>query len=281
MKQDKQSIAKDLYFQTNLKKTEIAQMLDISRSTVHSWVRQGNWDRLRKCAEHMPSLIVENLYHGLDRLTKSFLAETRVLRPITRSEAETVYKLTLAVTKLKNRSALNEEMESMAFFMESVRRTDPAFAESMLPHVDNYLAERAKINAGLLSPATFDEHGFLPVERPDEEEERLDAKDFMEWNTRGEVPLVSQEDIDRVTEEDLLAAEQKEKEEEQKDEEDFAGYVCQEGISDEERAARKRIIAIARDRLKLLTDEQIEHFVKKGQLKADDPLVRRRLQKAA
>ncbi len=281
MKQDKQSIAKDLYFQTNLKKTEIAQMLDISRRTLHYWIRQGNWDRLRSCAEHMPSLIVENLYHGLDRLTKSFLGESRIMRPITRSEAETVYKLTLAIGKLKNRSSLNEDMENFAFLLEGIRKTDPKLAEAVLPHVDRHLHERAGIYAKNIQPATFDEHGFLPVEKPDNEEEKLDMQDIFAWSTENEKPLVSQEDIDKITPEELAAYEQEKKAEEQQDEEDNSIYINQPGISDEERARRKEIRAIFRDRLNLLTDEQIHYFIAQGRLHPDDPQVIRRLNRAA
>ncbi len=75
--------AKRLYFQSDLSKTEIAEMLGIPRRTLHYWIREKNWDRIKRSAAHMPFLLAENVYHIISRFTQQLLGEDCVARPIT------------------------------------------------------------------------------------------------------------------------------------------------------------------------------------------------------
>ena len=111
MKLEQQQQAQYLYFQTDLSKTEIAQSLHISRSSLHHWIRLNNWERLKKNADHMPSSLAENCYHVFGDLTDSLLSHERIGYPVTAQEANTMYKLVLTINKLKTRNTLNESME--------------------------------------------------------------------------------------------------------------------------------------------------------------------------
>lgn len=76
-----QAQAKRLYFQSDLSKTEIAEMLGVPRRTLHYWIREKNWDRIKRSAAHMPSLIAENVYHIMSRFTQQLLGEDRIAAP--------------------------------------------------------------------------------------------------------------------------------------------------------------------------------------------------------
>ena len=65
--------AKDLYFQTNLTKTQIAESLQISRTALYNWIKTENWERLKFSAEHIPAVLAENCYHILGTLTEHHL----------------------------------------------------------------------------------------------------------------------------------------------------------------------------------------------------------------
>jgi transposase-like protein len=112
-----QAQAQKLYFQSDLSKTEISEMLGIPRRTLHYWIREKNWDRIKRSAAQMPSLLAENIYHIIARFTQQLLGEDRINRPITRHEADTLHKLVLTISKLKARTTLNESMEMFGTFM--------------------------------------------------------------------------------------------------------------------------------------------------------------------
>ncbi len=182
-KTEQQQQAKHLYLQTNLSKTEIANLLNVSRVSLNFWIREGNWDRLKKSAIHLPSLLAENCYHIVARLTEHLLSERRILTPVNSKEADTLHKLTMTISKLKNRSTLNESMEMFAFFLEGLRKKAPDLANQVMPFVDDYLSSRADIYATSLQPASFNEQGLIPTQTPDLKEIQLDMKDIFDWET--------------------------------------------------------------------------------------------------
>jgi hypothetical protein len=99
MKNEQQQQARNLYFHTELSKTQIAGLLNIGRTTIHYWAKEGDWERLKMCSVHMPSLLAENCYHIIGHLTKHMLSELRITSPCTRQEADTLHKLVLTVNK--------------------------------------------------------------------------------------------------------------------------------------------------------------------------------------
>src|ERR1022692_1695098 len=113
MKLEQQQQAQQLYFQTDLSKSEIAGLLGISRSSLHSWVRENQWDRIKKSAQNMPSLIAENCYMIMSHLTDSILSETRIMRPVTKQETDSLKSLSTTIKNLKNRSTVNESLEML------------------------------------------------------------------------------------------------------------------------------------------------------------------------
>ena len=70
---DLKELAETLFIKTNLTKTEIAQMLGISRRTVHYWAADNAWDRLKSCTDNMPSIGTENAWLLLTRYQEKLL----------------------------------------------------------------------------------------------------------------------------------------------------------------------------------------------------------------
>ena len=185
MNNQQQLQAKNLYFQTDLSKTQIAGLVNVPRRTLHYWIKEKNWDRLKNSAAHMPSLLAENCYHIIARFSEQLLSEDRIMRPITHQEADTLHKLTLTVNKLKNRSTINESMEMFGYFMESVNRKSPELAKELVPFMDEYMSSRAAIDASQFRPDNFNSMGLIPAQQEDTEEKKLDFQDVMEWTESG------------------------------------------------------------------------------------------------
>src|ERR1700761_4721602 len=143
MNKEQQNKAKDLFFQTDASKTEIAEALSVPRRTLHHWIRQNNWDIQKQCAGTMPVFIAENMYQVLSDYTQQFLSPERKGEPITAKEANTIYKLTLTITKLKSRVTLNETMEMFGHFVDSMNIQNPELAGKILPYIEHHLSAHA------------------------------------------------------------------------------------------------------------------------------------------
>jgi transposase-like protein len=150
MNNEKLEQAKNIFFQTDLSKTEIAEMLGIPRRTLHYWIRQHNWTRQKEAAAIMPSLLAEDCYHLIARFTKQLLSADQ----ITHKDAEALHKFTITTNKLKNRATLNENMEIFGNFMDSVNEKSPEVANVITPFVDDYIAARSEITNSKSKPVS-------------------------------------------------------------------------------------------------------------------------------
>jgi hypothetical protein len=176
MKNDQQQQAKHLYFQTDLNKTEIAEMLGVNRRTVMLWVQQGNWDRLKLSSQHLPSMVVEKCYYMLNHYLDNLLSANATISTFGPKEASAINQLATAIKKVRNRSAVNESMEMMSFFLDDVRRKDPAMAGAITPFIEQYIATRKDTNLADFLPANFNDQGFVNEPTEDIMEQWLDEQ---------------------------------------------------------------------------------------------------------
>ena len=186
MKQEQQQQAEHLYFQTDLSNTQIAEAIGISRSTLHCWVRENNWEHLKRSGAAMPSLIAGNCYQIMAQLTEHILSDERKDKPVTREEVESMYKLTLTINKLKARVALNESMETFTGFTEHLHNTSPDLADGIKPFISSYIATCAATRTSDMKP----KKAFKPVptsEEQDQMEAMLDAEDIAAWAAEGKL----------------------------------------------------------------------------------------------
>jgi transposase-like protein len=203
MNTEKKQQARNLYFQTGLNKTQIAAMLEISRRSLSYWVREGDWDRLKKSAEHLPAILIENCYHIFGNLTERYLSERRVTDPVKPVEIDALYKLTRTIKNLKSRAALNESIELCGHFMDLLHAKNPELAQAVMPYLDEYMTSRANINRDTLLPAHFTGlSGTIPYPDPDRTETLIDHREAffsdpetVETYERWGIPFPSEEEI--------------------------------------------------------------------------------------
>lgn len=151
MKQGQMQEAQRLYFQAEMNNTQIADTVGVSRRTLLYWIAENNWERLGDSAAAMPALITEKLYHIMDMMTEQLLLPDRCGAPITRAEVDSLYKLSMTISKMKARNSLNENMEMFANFTDDLQQADPALAEQLAPHIDRYIATRASLSSRCLT----------------------------------------------------------------------------------------------------------------------------------
>lgn len=177
MKNEKRQQAQNLYFQTNLTKTQIAEQLGVNRRTVMLWCQEGNWEQLRKSARHMPSLVAEKCYYLIDRFASKLLQDSTAISNLSYKDANVINMLATSIKKLKNRNSANESMEMFSFFLESVKKQDPDMAAQMLPFIEKYIETRKDVSSYDFLLEEFTDDGWLPHPAKEMEEEWKDEAD--------------------------------------------------------------------------------------------------------
>jgi hypothetical protein len=174
---EKKHQAKTLFFQSGLNNTQIATLLNVSRRSISTWVKEGDWNRLKQSAKYLPSMLAENCYHIIGHLTETYLSESRIANPVTYKEIEGLHKLTLTAKKLQNRCTLNENMELFGYFMEMVSQRNPELAQNIHPYIDEFISARASVYTQHVQPDTFNSMGRIPVPEEDITEKQLDRQE--------------------------------------------------------------------------------------------------------
>ncbi len=181
MKQEQQQQAQQLYFQTDLSKTEIAGRLGISRRTLHLWIRQNNWEEIKKNGENIPSFLKENCYHVFGTYSTQLLSAGREGQPISVPEVNALYKLSLMINNFKTKGALNESLEAYALLSESIVSKDPQLAKAIQPHIDDCITCHAAQTGARKRSAIS---RSAPVSEDARREAHLDEEDIREWRSQ-------------------------------------------------------------------------------------------------
>ena len=174
MKHKEQEQAKELYFQTNMSKTEIAASVGVNRRTILLWSKQDNWDKLRHSARHLPAMVAEKCYYLIDRLTTGLLQDPSLFT-LSFKDAQTIHLLATSIKKLKNRSTVNESMEMFNFFYEGLKKKNPELAAEVLPEIEEYITSRTDREPSEFLIEGFNQDGV--AEYPDQETQEQYADD--------------------------------------------------------------------------------------------------------
>src|SRR6185437_12198437 len=145
----KKQQARNLYFQTELSQTRIAELLDVDRKTIYLWIKEGRWAEIKRSAQHTPSILAEQYYSQLLAINE-MIAEREEQPYPTSQEAETIRKLTLTIKHIKDGQTRGETIEVLMNFIHQLTKTDLALAKQILPHADEYIKNYN--NAPIIKP---------------------------------------------------------------------------------------------------------------------------------
>jgi len=175
MKNEQQGKAKNLYFQTSMSKSGIADAVGVSRCTILRWCKEDNWEQLRRSSRHMPALIAEKCYYLLDAYTSRLLQDPS-FNLITIQDAHILHLLAATIKKIKNRSTTNESMEMFNFFLEGLKKKDPKLAAEILPQMEEYIAVRSDRKTSDFFMESFTPNGMMEYPEKEIQEQFEDDK---------------------------------------------------------------------------------------------------------
>jgi DNA-binding XRE family transcriptional regulator len=178
MKNEQREQAKEMYFQSNYSKSEIAEKLGVNRKTILFWSRQDNWDRLKRSARTVPSLVAEKCYFLIDQFADKLLSDANPYSNFGLKDAQTIHLLASTIKKLKNRSTINESMEMFSFFLPGLNRRSPELAEQITPMIEEYIEIRRNAETNDFLPEDFNSDGTLPFPIKESDEKIKDEKDW-------------------------------------------------------------------------------------------------------
>ncbi len=137
MKTDQQSLAHDLYFQTNKTQQEIADILGVHRHTVRLWIKKNRWDEMKAAARQMPSLILQSVYTHFNAVNDKIFSRDEADRCPTMQEVSMLHKL-LTMTKSiekKHTGAYLEAFQELQLFLFN---RDEKLAMQLREHIADY-----------------------------------------------------------------------------------------------------------------------------------------------
>ena len=136
-KRSEQDLAKDLFMKTDQTQQQIADMLDVNRRTVWSWIKTGKWEEMKLAAKQMPGLILQDIFNHITAVNDKIREREPGDRCPTMEEVEKLRKLINMTNNIKKKST-GSYMESFAEILYYVRKKDHDLAVKLAPHIENY-----------------------------------------------------------------------------------------------------------------------------------------------
>lgn len=141
-KQIEKDFAKVLFVNDNVSQKEIAARLNVTEKTVGKWVKEGDWEKLKKSMLVTKENQLNMLYDQLDFLNTDI--KDRDYKIATSKEADVISKLTSAIKKLETEISIGETVEVAKQLIQFIRSQDVAFANELTKYCDGFINEKMK-----------------------------------------------------------------------------------------------------------------------------------------
>ena len=141
-KKEERNYAQILYTNEHLTAKEVAKRVGVTQKTIGKWIKEGNWDKLRKSLLITKQQQISLFYNQLDALNKA-IGESEQGYP-TAQQANSISQITAAIQKLEVETSVGQTVEVARDFINYVREYDLDAAKSITAHFDGYI--QSKIN---------------------------------------------------------------------------------------------------------------------------------------
>ncbi len=142
---DQKKQALELYVNQSFTQQQIANALGVCVRTVHNWVKQHAWDRLRLATHQAPALIADNFSSQLVELQNNIASREPGKRIPTLQEMEIMRKLTVCIANTKKTVSLPQVTQMMRMFRSFVfdNRSKP-YAQGVADLIDGFIEARSR-----------------------------------------------------------------------------------------------------------------------------------------
>ncbi len=142
---DQKKQALDLYVNQSFTQQQVADSVGVCVRTIHNWVKQHAWDRLRLATHQAPALIADNFSSQLVELQNNIAAREPGKRIPTMQEMEIMRKLTVCIANTKKTVSLPQVTQMMRMFRAFVfdNRSKP-YAQGVADLIDGFIEARSR-----------------------------------------------------------------------------------------------------------------------------------------
>ena len=173
---EKKQQAQFLYMAGNKTQKEIADTIGVSERSVHSWIHQYAWDKLRLAAFQAPVTIADNLAAQVVELQNVIAAREVGNRFPTPQEAEVSRKIITSWERMKKYPSLSQSMQVLETFRNYIRPIDKDFARDLGKYIKDFTEAKA-VNGYAPYQVEYGVDQVSPVLPFYDEVEGLDAND--------------------------------------------------------------------------------------------------------
>ena len=166
--------AQFLYMTGGKSQKEIADLVGVCERTVHSWIHQYAWDKLRLAGFLAPATIADNLGAQIVELQNSIAAREPNNRFPNMQEAEITRKLVTCYEKMKKYPSLSQSMQVLETFRNYIRPIDKDFARELGRYTTDFL-EAKSVNGYAPYQLEYGVEPISPIMSDYDEVEGLDS----------------------------------------------------------------------------------------------------------
>lgn len=139
----KKEFAKTLFLHENLTQQEISERVGVSRKTVNKWINDGQWESLKASITLTREEQLKNLYRQLAEINKA-ISERKESRFASPSEADTITKLSNAISKLETDIGIADIIAVLKKLTAFVRKISLEKAKELVPLFDSFLKDNLR-----------------------------------------------------------------------------------------------------------------------------------------
>lgn len=138
----KKELAKLLFLQNQYTQKYIAEKVQVQEKTIGRWVKDENWDKLRKSMLTTKTEVLRTLYDILDNLknkvskSEDGIGDTKL--------ADMIVKYTAAIKNLETETSVAQIVEVSRMYVNWLLTIDPAQAQITVNNLDGFIKEKIK-----------------------------------------------------------------------------------------------------------------------------------------
>jgi len=139
---DQQDYARILFTTEKLSQKEIAERVNVTEKTISSWIKKGEWEKLRKSMlvtkQHQISLLYDQLAHMNEIISE------RDVKVADSKEADVISKITSSIQRLEVETSVGQIVEVAREFIQFVRESDLNLAKDVTRQFDSFIQTKMK-----------------------------------------------------------------------------------------------------------------------------------------
>lgn len=130
-----------LYTRYDMNAREVALQTGASESELRKWIKDGNWDGLRRSLLTSREEQLKNLYDILAALTAQVKLNTEHPNP---KDADLIIKYTAAIKNLETEIGVGEIIDVVKPFLVWLMKKDLELAKKLTIYFDQYIQEKLR-----------------------------------------------------------------------------------------------------------------------------------------